>query len=186
VTRTLVADSDTSETGIVDVRTATADRPWWALVLAAVALATFVWLVEPGPALGGPSDHRMSGEQVVPMLQVAPGGEVELAALPHDHQVLYEAAAADREAFTAVRCHCGCEAFLDHRHLLDCFERPDGGWERHATGCAVCLAEAEEVGEHRRSGLPLGDIVDRIDAKYGGITSPPDLPDPDIDVRKTT
>jgi hypothetical protein len=142
-------------------------RPWWALMVAVVATATAVWLAEPGPALGSAA----AGHDDPQMLQVAPGGEVALASLPAEHQVLYEAAVADRDAFTAVRCYCGCEAFLDHRHLLDCFERPEGGWERHATGCTVCLAEAEEVVRFREAGLALDEIVQRIDSRYGGITA---------------
>jgi hypothetical protein len=144
-----------------------ARRPWWALVVAFLASVTFVWLVAPSPATG----DAAVGEGPHPMLSVAPGGEVDLASLPAEHQVLYEAAATDLEAFTMVRCYCGCEAFLDHRHLLDCFERPEGGWERHATGCAVCLAEAEEVADQRAEGVPLDEIIDRIDAKYGGMTA---------------
>jgi hypothetical protein len=142
-------------------------RPWWALMVALVATLTAVWLAEPGPAIGSAA----AGHDEPWMLEVAPGGEVVLASLPAEHQVLYEAAVADREAFTAVRCYCGCEAFLDHRHLLDCFERPGGGWERHATGCTVCLAEAEEVVGFREAGLPLDEIIRRIDTRYGGITA---------------
>lgn len=37
---------------------------------------------------------------------VAPGGTVELASLPAVQQELYQAAAADPEAFEAVRCSC--------------------------------------------------------------------------------
>jgi hypothetical protein len=142
-------------------------RPWWALIVAIVASAAAVWLAEPGPAIGAAA----SGHDDPLMLQVAPGGEIDLTSLPAEHQVLYEAAVADRDAFTAVRCYCGCEAFLHHRHLLDCFERPEGGWERHATACAVCLAEAEEVVGFREDGVPLDEIVRRIDDRYGGITA---------------
>ena len=141
-------------------------RPWWALAVSVTALAVAVWLVGAPPTQDEASDH-----EAPQMLQVAPGGEVELASLPAEHQVLYEAAVADREAFTQVRCYCGCEDFLAHRHLLDCFERPEGGWERHATGCAVCLAEAEEVVEQRAAGTPLGEIVRRIDNRYGQVTA---------------
>lgn len=105
------------------------------------------------------------------MLQVSPGGQVELASLPQDQQVLYEAAAADPDAFTQVACYCGCESFLDHRHLLDCFVRPDGAWERHATGCAVCLAEAAQVVEMREAQVPISEISRRIDADFGAITA---------------
>jgi hypothetical protein len=34
---------------------------------------------------------------------------------------------------------------LAHRSLLQCFVRPDGGWERHASGCAVCTEESSVV-----------------------------------------
>lgn len=144
----------------------TAPRPWWALVVAVAAFAAAVWLVVASPAPGD-----VAGHDPAPMLAVAPGGEVNLASLPVEHQALYEAAAADHEAFTQVRCYCGCEGFLDHRHLLDCFERPDGGWERHATGCAVCLAQAEEVADQRADGVPMHQIIDRIDTRYGVISA---------------
>lgn len=141
-------------------------RPWWLLVVSIVAFAVAVWLV-----VGPPAQGEATGGDAPQMLQVAPGGAVDLASLPSEHQVLYEAAAADPEVFTQVRCYCGCEDFLAHRHLLDCFERPEGGWERHATGCAVCLAEAEEVAEQRAAGIPLDEIVRRIDNRYGQITA---------------
>lgn len=144
----------------------TAGRPWWALVVSVVGLAVAVGLLL-GPMNAGDATDDDSPQ----MLQVSPGGAVDLATLPSEHQVLYEAAAADREAFTQVRCYCGCEDFLAHRYLLDCFERPEGGWERHATGCAVCLAEAEEVIEQRAAGTPLDEIIRRIDNRYGQITA---------------
>ncbi|MDX1619449.1 MAG: PCYCGC motif-containing (lipo)protein [Nitriliruptorales bacterium] len=108
------------------------------------------------------------------MLQVAPGGTIALADLPVDHQRLYRAAADDPEAFTEISCYCGCEAFLDHRHLYDCFVRPSGSWERHATGCAVCLAEAEQVLEGRAGDVPIDEIGRQIDATFGGITDSTD------------
>ena len=124
--------------------------------MVAVWLLTTVEQVSSQPAGGG-------------MLQVAPEGVVSLASLPVDHQAIYEAAAADPEAFTAVRCYCGCESFLGHDDLLACFVRADGDWEAHATGCAVCLAQAEQVIEHRAQQLPIEEIVARIDGKYGAI-----------------
>jgi hypothetical protein len=141
-------------------------RPWWALAVSIPAFAVAIWLVVGPLSQAVPTDH-----DTPQMVQVAPGGQVDPASLPREQQVLYEAAVADPEAFTQVRCYCGCEDFLGHRHLLDCFERPEGGWERHASGCAVCLAEAEEVAEQRAAGTPLHEIVRRIDNTYGGITA---------------
>jgi len=127
------------------------------VVLAAVALTATVH------ALRAPTD----GEQ---MLAVSPGGVVDVDELDPDLRQLYFDVAADPEAFTAVRCYCGCEAMLDHRHLLDCFERPDGGWERHAVGCAVCQLEARDVLAGRAAGQPITDIITEIDRTYAEIT----------------
>lgn len=138
--------------------------PWWVLAIALTAAAAAIWVV--GGTRPAPEEERAAS----PMIEVAPGGEVALANLPADHQVLYQAAAADPEAFSEVRCYCGCESFLGHADLLECFVRADGGWEAHATGCAVCLGEAEEVAELREEGVPIDEIVRRIDDRYGDIT----------------
>lgn len=149
---------------------AQASRPWWALAVAIVAFVAAVWLIgnleNPGPADPGATDGTSA------MLAVAPGGTVDLASLPAEHQRMYRAAADDPEGFEAVACYCGCEEFLDHRHLLDCFVRPSGGWERHATGCGVCLAEARDVVELRSARTPTEDIARHIDERYGAITVP--------------
>lgn len=147
-----------------------ASRPWWALAGAIVALATAGWLLATSD--GSTSAGQAATDELPAMLAVAPGGTVELASLSADHRELYRAAAADPDAFEAVACYCGCEAFLDHRHLLDCFVRPGGGWERHATGCAVCLVEARDVIDLRATGTPISEITRRIDERFGGITDP--------------
>ncbi|MEX2550918.1 MAG: PCYCGC motif-containing (lipo)protein [Nitriliruptoraceae bacterium] len=138
--------------------------PWWVLAVAVTAAVTAIWVV------GGTQPSSEEETVAAPMMEVAPGGEVALADLPEDHQALYRAATADPEAFSEVRCYCGCESFLGHEDLLACFVRADGAWEAHATGCAVCLAEAEEVAELREEGVPIDEIVRRIDERYGDIT----------------
>lgn len=139
------------------------------VVVAAIAVVAAVAVLQVSTA---GSDTAPPQTPAAPMFQVAPGGAVELASLPADHQDLYRAAANDPEAFEAVACYCGCEAFLDHRHLGDCFVRPDGGWERHATGCAICLAQARDVAEMRTDQVPLDQIVRDIDDRYGATTAP--------------
>ena len=155
---------------MIDQPPSQASRPWWALAVAIVALAAASWLLITGQGTG-PADPEAT-DQASAMLAVAPGGTVELASLPAVQQELYQAAAADPDGFEAVTCYCGCEAFLNHRHLLDCFLRPDGGWERHATGCGVCLAEARDVIDLRADGTPVSEIVRHIDDRYGAITAP--------------
>ena len=145
-------------------------RSRWALVVVILALAAISVSLLPPSSHG--ADAPSAAAEPGSMMAVAPGGTVDLAVLSDDHQALYRAAAADPEAFRAVACYCGCEAFLGHRHLLDCFVRPAGGWERHATGCAVCLTEARDVIELRDDGTPLDEIARTIDRRFGGITDP--------------
>lgn len=140
-------------------------HPWWAL---AVAVAAAVSL---GVVLAQPASQPAPAAAEDEMVTVSPGGTVDIATLSAEVQELYLAAEADPEAFTAVPCYCGCEAMLDHRHLGDCFVRPDGGWERHAVGCGICQAEARDVIAGREDGTPIDQIRRDIDADYGAITS---------------
>lgn len=102
------------------------------------------------------------------MLAVAPGGVIELADIPEPFLVHYEGAADHPEVFSEVPCFCGCEAMLGHRHLLDCFVRADGdGWEAHASGCGVCLGEAEQVLALIADDVPTDEIVEQVVAEWG-------------------
>jgi hypothetical protein len=103
------------------------------------------------------------------MLEVAPGGVIDLEDLPPTTQALYLAAQDDATAFEVVRCYCGCEAFLSHRTLRDCFVRPDGQWERHGSACGVCIAEAIDVSTMRADGVPLDDIIQHIDDRFSAV-----------------
>lgn len=133
------------------------------VLLTAAGLAAATALVQ----LSAGTPTQSAGDQ---MVAVSPGGEVELGELRPETRELYLAVADDPDAFGEVRCYCGCEAMLEHRHLLDCFVRPDGGWERHAVGCGICQAEARDVLAARAAGTPLDDIIADIDATYGQIT----------------
>ena len=88
------------------------------------------------------AESRARAPQHSEMLQVAPGGL--LAEVPVEFEELYNGAATHIGVFADIPCFCGCAEVLGHRHLLDCFVRPDG-WEAHALGCGVCLDEAEQV-----------------------------------------
>ena len=134
-------------------------RPWWALVVAVLALLGAGYL-----ALDMSSGDEAAAE--APMLEVAPGGALDFEDIPEEQRAHYLAAADDEEAFSAVRCYCGCEDFLGHEELRACFVRDDGAWERHATGCGICLAQAEMVVELREQGRSVDEIVDAIDDRY--------------------
>ena len=138
-----------------------ASRPWWALVIAVLAMLFLGYLAADAGAEQGQAD-----DDEAEMLTVARGGELAFDEIPADQQGLYLAAEQDPEAFQAVRCDCGCEDFLDHPDLRACFLRADGGWEAHATGCGICLAQAEMVRDLREEGLPLDDVIDAVDDRY--------------------
>jgi hypothetical protein len=94
------------------------------------------------------------------MVVVSPGGVVEREAVPTALLPRYLGAESHPEVFSATPCFCGCAEMLGHRHLLDCFVRPDGGgWEAHALGCAVCLGEADQVLQLLADGRPVAEIV---------------------------
>lgn len=101
-----------------------------------------------------------------PMMSVAPGGAVELSSLSDDLAEHYLAAARNPDVYAGVPCFCGCEATLEHRSLLDCFVRPAGGWERHASGCAVCVNESRIVRSMLADGTGVGAIRAEIVATY--------------------
>lgn len=87
-----------------------------------------------------------AGPTMETMFEVTPGGVIDPSEVPEVIAVHYRAAFANPEIFAGVPCFCGCDEMLGHRHLLDCFARPDGGgWEAHAAGCGVCLGEAEQI-----------------------------------------
>lgn len=114
----------------------------------AISLAIVTAIVLAGGAVGavllvsgGHDPTRMGGSPGA--MGVAPGGVLDLSTVSEPLAQHYRFAAAHPHAYGQVPCFCGCEATLDHRSLLDCFVRPQGGWEAHAAGCAVCVQESE-------------------------------------------
>lgn len=102
------------------------------------------------------------------MVTVAPGGLVDPEDVPAAVAVLYRAAHEHAEIYAEVPCFCGCEAMLGHRHLLDCFARPNGGWEAHALGCGVCLGEAQQVEDLLAAGIDdARSIRESVIAEWG-------------------
>ena len=88
----------------------------------------------------------------------------------------YEAATTHEAAFAAVPCYCGCEEFLGHRNLHDCFVRSDGdGWDAHAAGCGVCIAESTVVRALLDEGQPAPVIRAAVIDQFGSTptTTPP-------------
>lgn len=101
---------------------------------------------------------------------------LELASVSTDIAGHYQAAADLADVYREVPCYCGCEEFLGHRDLYDCFVRADGqGWEAHAARCGVCIAESTLVRELVDAGTPAGDIPVAVMDRFGTTptTAPP-------------
>jgi len=105
-----------------------------------------------------------------------PAAPLELASVSTDVAGHYQAAADLADIYREVPCYCGCEEFLGHRDLYDCFVRADGqAWEAHAARCGVCIAESTLVRELVDAGTPAGDIPATVIDRFGTTptTAPP-------------
>jgi hypothetical protein len=115
-----------------------------------VGLVAHGSLDHPSMMVGGSSDHMA-------FMLDSVGGDVAAH---------YAFAKEHRELFSTIPCYCGCEATLDHRHLYDCFVRPDGAWESHASGCAVCIDESKMARRLLGTGAQPEQVRDAIVARY--------------------
>lgn len=103
-------------------------------------------------------------------------GPLDLADVSDDIAAHYAAARQLADVYEEVPCYCGCEEFLAHRDLLDCFVRADGaGWDAHAARCGVCIAESTAVRELADSGHGTDAIVRFVIDRFGTttVTAPP-------------
>lgn len=123
-----------------------------------------------GIGVGSTARPPTDGPSPVTMAAVFPEGLLDLASVPEATAAHYRHAADNTEVYEQVRCYCGCEAAFDHRTLADCFIGADGGWEAHASGCGICIAEAIAIQDHLDADTPITDIVEDIDARFGDLT----------------
>ena len=79
----------------------------------------------------------------------------------------YRFAGEHRDTYRHIPCFCGCDSFLAHRSLEDCFVAADGtGWDPHAAGCVVCIDESSIVRRLLTRGVSPPDIHDEIVERY--------------------
>ena len=95
--------------------------------------------------------------------------------LPEETVRQYHFAESHPELTKQIPCYCGCYG-LGHTNLLDCFIRPQGGYERHASECGICGREAEDVSRMLEQGADPQTIRAAIDAAYSGYGKPTDTP----------
>jgi len=96
-----------------------------------------------------------------------------LDGLPEATVHRYHFVASEPEMAARIPCYCGCRG-LAHRSLLDCFVRPGGGYERHASGCGICGWEADDVERMAGEGMDAASIRTAIAGTYGSYGQPTD------------
>lgn len=86
----------------------------------------------------------------------------------------YTFAAQNQGKVMYIACYCGCanmqhsDKLLQHNSLKDCYIRPDGSFEPHASACKVCNDITLEVKELFGKGYSLKEVRKTIDEKYSG------------------
>lgn len=138
-----------------------------ALVGVLVVTPLLVALLVVGAVKDGPSAAGPARGGVAPLDL----GTVSAGVAAH-----FRLAAAHLEEYRQVPCWCGCQQFLGHRNLADCFVRADGrGWEAHAAGCGVCLGEAAIAERMLGDGATPADVTAAVGARFGptAVTTPP-------------
>jgi len=123
----------------------------------------------------------LAGVLVVAMVfRSAPGAdepEFSLNGQPAEMAGAYQFVAEHSAHAASIPCYCGCVR-LDHRSLLECFVKPEGGWEPHASTCGVCGDEAADLRAMLAGGAGIRDIRTAIDQQYGRLGRPTDTPLP--------
>lgn len=90
---------------------------------------------------------------------------------PDDMQIIYQAAAQNRDLLEKMPCYCGCGDSVGHKDNYDCFinENRENGeivWDDHGTKCIVCLEIAAKAITDLQNGKPVKEIRSEIDQKY--------------------
>lgn len=131
------------------------------IVAVELALVVFVGLGVAGLIRGASAadpDHALHSPTAI---------TVSLATLPTETADLYRYAAGHAVQFAEIPCYCGCDRSLGHRNLEDCFVTAEGGWDAHASGCAVCTLEASSAQELIDAGTDVAVVRRTIVDRYG-------------------
>ncbi|MCZ7381286.1 MAG: PCYCGC motif-containing lipoprotein [Candidatus Methanoperedens sp.] len=96
----------------------------------------------------------------------------------------YIFATQNQDKLMYLACYCGCagmqhsDKLLSHKSLKDCYIKPDGSYEPHASECKLCNDITLEARDLLMTGYSLKDVREKIDNEYSGRgvgtnTSPP-------------
>lgn len=145
--------------------------------IATVVVGASLVVLTAGVFVRGMPTGDASGAFTGRMPVVAPDGVLDLSSVTEEVAAEFHYASRHLDVYQQLRCWCGCEEAFDHADLADCFVRPDGKWEAHGAGCAVCVASAIVARERLEAGVPIDNIAAEIDRTFG--------PDPDLTEDRT-
>ncbi|MFZ3058130.1 MAG: PCYCGC motif-containing (lipo)protein [Candidatus Methanoperedens sp.] len=86
----------------------------------------------------------------------------------------YIFAVQNQDKVMYLACYCGCagmqhsDKLLSHRSLKDCYIKPDGSYEPHASECKLCNDITLEARDLLMTGYSLKDVREKIDDEYSG------------------
>lgn len=86
----------------------------------------------------------------------------------------YIFASQNQDKVMYLACYCGCagmqhsDKLLSHKSLKDCYIKPDGSYEPHASECKLCNDITLEARDLLMTGYSLKDVRKKIDDKYSG------------------
>ncbi len=86
----------------------------------------------------------------------------------------YIFAVQNQDKLKYLACYCGCagmqhsDVLLSHKSLKECYIKPDGSYEPHASECKLCNDITLEARDLLMTGSSLKDVREKIDNEYSG------------------
>lgn len=86
----------------------------------------------------------------------------------------YTFAVNNQDKVMYLSCYCGCadmqhtDRLIQHKSLKDCYLKPDGSYEPHASECKLCNDITLEARDLLMAGNSLKEVRKIIDDKYSG------------------
>ncbi len=86
----------------------------------------------------------------------------------------YIFAVQNQEKLKYLACYCGCagmqhsDVLISHKSLKECYIKPNGEYEPHASECKLCNDITLEARDMLMKGYSLKDVRKTIDDEYSG------------------